>query len=119
MRLASLTLAALATVATPALAQDASSHPLAGLTCMTLNLTPEQWQSGFMPPVFAKPDAASQPIGTIGGRFLAPTPLASRSGFVLVMRPDTSLVWLSEAYAKPYTASSCQPVQFANGRVGY
>lgn len=109
----------------PLYAQGTKQVPMAGWTCQMLNLTEAQSMDfSIHVPVRAHPSPASPPVGFASATIAAKISAEPVNGFVEVMFPTGTPVWIAANMLKPWHAAAnpaarCVPVTKANGKPGF
>lgn len=101
----------------------APSPPIAGYTCMGLNITNAQAHDfNFEVPIRAAPNSSSPVVEIASGTFPMRSPRHEVGGFVEVLTATVKPGWIAAQYVKPYFApldpgAKCFPVLSPTGRV--
>lgn len=100
-------------------------QPLAGYSCMSLNLTQEQMMDfNAVPPVLAAPRAGAPKLGDTSSVVIVASPLRSENGYVSMLMLDGRPGWVQASKLKPYRSASnpsarCVPSMMSNGQPGF
>lgn len=121
-----LALGPLAFLSSAAQAQGArATGPLKGYSCMSLNLSEEQYMQASAKPVIRQQPAASAPqIGTASALVIVSEPMRTQNGYVAVLTLDGRPGWLEADKVRPYHSASnpsarCIASTMSNGQPGF
>ena len=100
-------------------------QPLAGYSCMSLNLTQEQMMDfNAVPPVLATPRANAPKIGDTSSVVIVADPVRAENGYVSILMLNGRPGWVQASKLKPYHSVSnpsarCVPSMMSNGKPGF
>jgi hypothetical protein len=99
--------------------------PLRGYSCMSLNLTEEQYQqASAKPPIRQQPSASAVQVGTASALVIVSDQIRTQNGYVAVMTLNGHPGWLEANKIRPYhnvtnPNTRCVVSMMSNGQPGF